>query len=81
MGGQSSGAIGMTPRSKSITNGDLTPKARSSASILVPIDNVNDKPPQSPEGVKKNCQKYVTPLISVIFWCSLILLTKQILSG
>ncbi|XP_057797156.1 telomere repeat-binding factor 4-like isoform X2 [Salvia miltiorrhiza] len=57
MGGQGSGANAMTPRAKSVTNSALTPKAQSSALILVPIENVNDKPPQSPEGVK-NSHKY-----------------------
>lgn len=79
MGGQGSGAIiAEALRSKSTpTAAASTPKTHNS-SVLVRKDNINDKPPQSPE-VVKNPQKYVLPLISVVFSCSIILLTRQTL--
>lgn len=78
MGGQGSGANSVNSRAKSITNGALIHKAQSSDLTLVPIDNVIEKPPQSPEGVR-NSKKYASPIILVIFSCRIILLTK--LSG
>lgn len=78
MGGQGSGANSVNSRAKSNTNGALIHKVQSSDLTLVPTDNVIDKPPQSPEGVR-NSKKYASSLISVIFSCSIILLTK--LSG
>ncbi|KAH6757718.1 hypothetical protein C2S52_023327 [Perilla frutescens var. hirtella] len=58
MGGQSSGAIVMTPRAMPTATGALTPETHNSSSILLVTDGINDdKPPQSPEGVKKS-QKY-----------------------
>ncbi|XP_047944366.1 telomere repeat-binding factor 4-like isoform X2 [Salvia hispanica] len=57
MGGQGSGANSVNSRAKSITNGALIHKAQSSDLTLVPIDNVIEKPPQSPEGVR-NSKKY-----------------------
>lgn len=80
MGGQGSGAIiAEALRAKSTpTAAAPTPKTQNSSLVLVPKDNINDKPPQSPE-VVKNPQKYVSPLISVVFSCSIILLTGQTL--
>lgn len=73
MGGQASGAIvAVNPRAKSSTTAAQTPNIQSSALVLVPQDNINDKPPQSPEGVKRS-PKYVSPLLSENFSCSIIL--------
>ncbi|KAI3463248.1 hypothetical protein Pfo_019911 [Paulownia fortunei] len=63
--GQGCGANAMTPKGKATAPGAVPPKTQNSSSVFVSKDNVNDKPPQSPQDAK-NGPKYNAMILEAL---------------